>query len=98
METLLVEGSVKKRILNILIVLDQLIWVLISLGKGSPDETISSASYRGWLHDHPIGKIAKPVIDFLFLPIQKNHCRKAWESEVLRKQLPKSFREAEKYR
>lgn len=34
----------KKRILNLLIALDQLAWVIVTLGKGKPDETISAAS------------------------------------------------------
>ena len=33
----------KQRILNLLIALDQLAWVLLTLGKGHPDETISAA-------------------------------------------------------
>ena len=36
----------KQRILNLLIALDQLAWVLVTLGAGHPDETISAASYR----------------------------------------------------
>ena len=36
----------KQRILNLLIALDQLAWVIITLGKGYPDETISAAAWR----------------------------------------------------
>lgn len=80
-----------KRFLNLLIAIDQLIWVIITLGSGSPDETISSASYRGWMNNHPIGLIAKPVIDFIFLPIERDHCRKSYEAELYNAQLPKHF-------
>lgn len=39
----------KQRILNILIALDQLAWVLLALGKGHPDETISSRAGKAAL-------------------------------------------------
>ena len=32
----------KRRILHLLIALDQLAWVVLTLGKGYPDETISA--------------------------------------------------------
>ncbi len=31
-----------RRILNFLVALDQLAWVLVTLGHGEPDETLSS--------------------------------------------------------
>lgn len=34
----------KQRLLNLFIALDQLAWVVLTLGKGSPDETISAAA------------------------------------------------------
>ena len=33
----------KQRLLNLLIAIDQLLWVLLTLGRGHPDETISAA-------------------------------------------------------
>lgn len=81
----------KQRILNILIAIDQLAWVLITLGAGYPDETISSASYRYEQKGNIIGQLARPVIDLLFLPIEKDHCRKAYEAEIKNRQLPKGF-------
>ena len=36
----------KQRILNLLIALDQLAWVVLTLGKGYPDEAISAAAWR----------------------------------------------------
>lgn len=35
-----------KRLLNVLIALDQLAYVLLTLGRGSPDETLSAAAWR----------------------------------------------------
>jgi hypothetical protein len=81
----------KRRLLNLLIAIDQLIWVIITLGAGSPDETISSASYRGWKSGHPIGKYAKPVIDWLFKPFEDDHCYLAYQAERKNYQLPEYF-------
>ena len=36
----------KQRLLNLLIAVDQLLWVVFTLGKGHPDETISAAAWR----------------------------------------------------
>ena len=38
--------GIQQRILHILIAIDQLAWVLLTLGRGHPDETISAASWR----------------------------------------------------
>lgn len=80
--------NVKRRILNILIAFDQLIWVLISLGAGHPDETISSAMYRYEKKGLKIGLIMRPCIDRIFMLLfkDKNHCRKAYLSEKFRRQ------------
>ena len=34
----------RRRLLNILIALDQFVYVLLTLGHGSPDETLSAAA------------------------------------------------------
>lgn len=80
----------KKRLLHILIAIDQLFWVLLTLGKGYPDETISCACYRMEKQGKFFGIIARPFIDKLFF-WDKQHCRKAYLSEVFRTQLPKTF-------
>lgn len=85
----------QRRFLNLLIALDQLVWVIITLGHGSPDETISSASYRGWKSNHPVGKIAKPVIDWMFLPIETDHCYASYMAERKNYQLPEYFQDEE---
>ena len=36
----------KQRILNLLIAIDQLAYVLLTLGAGHPDETLSAAAWR----------------------------------------------------
>lgn len=79
----------KRRLLNILIAVDQLIYVLITLGDGLPDETISSALYRTERNGRRFGKMFRPVVDWLFSPIEKDHCRLAYLSEVNRLQSPR---------
>lgn len=56
---------------------------------GYADETLSSRSYRSWIKGRILGKVFKPAIDCLFLLLgDKNHCYKAWQAELNRKQLP----------
>lgn len=81
----------KQRVLNILIALDQLIYVLVTLGKGMPDETMSSAAWRGEQLGHPLPRFFRPVIDALFHPLEKDHCYKAYLSERMRSQIPESY-------
>ena len=82
----------KQRILNLLIALDQLAWVVLTLGKGYPDETISAAAWRMEQHGKLAGRVFRPLVDLLFLPIEKDHCYKAWLSEVQRSQLPSAYK------
>lgn len=81
----------KQRLLNVLIALDQLAWVVLTLGKGYPDETISAASWRMEQQGKWAGKVLRPLIDLLFLPLEKDHCYLSWLSEVRGKQLPPSY-------
>ena len=82
----------RQRTLNVLIALDQLLYVLLTLGAGSPDETLSAAAYRTEQSGKLGGRIFRPVIDLLFLPVEREHCRKAYESERLGQQLPPEYR------
>ena len=82
----------KQRILNILIALDQLAYVLLTLGAGSPDETLSAAAWRTEQSGKLGGRIFRLVIDLLFRPVEREHCHKAYESERLGRQLPKEYR------
>ena len=84
--------SLRQRILNLLIALDQLTWVVLTLGKGSPDETISAAAWRMEQQGKLAGRILRPLIDLLFLPIERDHCRLSAESEQKQAQLPDYYR------
>ena len=82
----------KQRILSLLIALDQLAWVVLTLGKGSPDETISAAAWRMEQEGKLVGRILRPLIDALFRPLERDHCRLSAESEQKQAQLPDYYR------
>lgn len=84
----------KQRILNILIALDQLLWTLITLGKGKPDETISAALWRLELQGKIAGKLFRPVVDTLFW-FDKNHCQQSYLSEINREHLSDFYKKTE---
>ena len=82
----------KQRLLHIAIALDQLIYVLVTLGAGSPDETLSAAAWRTEQAGKLGGRIFRPLIDLLFRPFEREHCRKAYEAERQGHQLPEEYR------
>lgn len=84
----------KTRLLNILTALDQLLWVCLTLGKGFPDETISAGVYRLEQKGRISGRILRPIIDLLFRPLQREHCRLSFEAELRGAQLPKEYERA----
>ena len=82
----------KTRFLNVLIAIDQLLWVLLTLGKGHPDETISAALWRMEQQGKVAGRIFRPLVDLLFRPLERDHCRLSFESEVRGAHLPDYYR------
>lgn len=76
--------ELKRRVLNVLISVDQLFYVLITLGNGNPDETMSAAAYRLEQEGKLGGKIFRPVLDSLFYFIERDHCRLSYEAERLK--------------
>ena len=80
-----------RRLLNILICLDQLAFSLITLGHASPDETISAGLYRMELQGKWAGRLLRPVVDALFF-FDRHHCLKAWQAERSKQQLPGFYR------
>ena len=83
----------KRRLLNVLIALDQLAYVLLTLGRGSPDETLSAAAWRTEQEGHILGRIFRPLIDLLARPWERDHCRKSFESERNGRHLPKEYQQ-----
>jgi hypothetical protein len=82
----------RRRTLNVLIGLDQLAWVVLTLGNGSPDETISAALYRMERQGKWAGRTFRPLVDLIFLPFERDHCRNAYNSEFRKLQLPPEYR------
>lgn len=83
----------KRRLLHLLIALDQLAWVVLTLGRGHPDETISAAAWRMEQQGKIAGRILRPLIDTLFRPLERDHCRLSFESELRGAQLPRLYTE-----
>ena len=81
----------KQRLFNIGVALDQLAYVLLTLGAGHPDETLSAAAWRTEQDGKLLGVVMRPVIDLLFLAFERNHCKTAFESELNRKHLPAEY-------
>ncbi len=77
-------------LLNVLIALDQLVNAVIFLGE--PDETMSSAAWRMEQQGHFWGCL-RPAIDLMFSPLEKDHCQKAYQSELKRTQYAKDFQQ-----
>lgn len=87
-----VSPAVTRRTLNVLIGLDQLAWVLLTLGHGSPDETISAALWRMERKGRIAGRVLRPVVDVMFLPFERDHCQKAFEAEATKAHLPDAYK------
>lgn len=81
----------KQRLLNLLIALDQFVFCLVTLGRSSPDETLSAYAWRSELDGKWQGRVFRPAIDALFW-FDTNHCRVAFESERRGAHLPKEYR------
>ena len=75
-------GRAMNYFLRLLLAIDQLLNVAIC--NGEPDETMSSACWR-MERDGRFWGFMRPVIDRLFW-FQPNHCRRAYEAELLRQQ------------
>ena len=76
---------------HVLIAIDQLFNALIG---GAADETLSSRTYRGAVlakYPRKRWRIWYRLINALFF--DANHCKRAYESEVKRRQYPAEFRD-----
>ena len=69
----------KKRLLLILYVLDNLVLALLTLGQCKVGETISSVAWELEFDGKPLGRILRPVIDGL-LWFDPCHCFEAWRT------------------
>lgn len=63
-----------------------------TLFGGYPDETISAMLYRKSSSSLPC-RVMMNILDFVLSPTNHDHCFQSYQSEVLRKQLPRKYRE-----
>lgn len=77
-----------------LIAFDQLVNALIPpfYTLSWSDETLSARTYRAAKRGKLAGKLALPIIDALFFWQGKEHCKRAYETELLRRNLPPEYR------
>lgn len=74
--------DLRLRATNLFVAVDQLCWVLVTLGHGAPDESISAALYRMELQGKWAGRLLRPVVDVLLHPLGPDHCYWAHVAEV----------------
>lgn len=77
----------KAYLLALLIAIDQLVNALLC---GQPDETLSSRAHRMRVKGHRYWGWTARAIDTVFF-WDRDHCRKAYESELRRRHLPESM-------
>lgn len=75
--------ELSRRLKNILLMLDQSIYVIITLGGGNPDETCSSAAWRMETRNKFFG-FFRVIIDLIFF-WDDNHCQESYLNEVARR-------------
>lgn len=79
-------------IIRVLLAIDQLANVVLC--NGSPDETMSAASYR--MHrDGRFWGFMMPIIDLMFFWQGPNHCYNAYKKELARVQYPEEYQKIE---
>lgn len=70
----------KTRLYHIFIALDRLLYMALTLGYGSPDDTLSSAAWRMEAKGKIQGRIFRPLIDWLFSGFEADHCQRSYFS------------------
>ena len=79
--TWLARLQLRERILIALIALDHLALAIITLGHCKRGETISAAAWALEQDGKLQGRIFRPVIDWLFTWVERDHCYVSWMSE-----------------
>lgn len=81
MKTWLAELELRQRLLIFAIAVDHLLLVCITLGNCARGETISASAWRQEQNGKLQGRIARPVIDWLFTWVERDHCSESWLAE-----------------
>ena len=74
----------KTRLLRILIALDVFVFALLTLGGSKRNETISAAAWSLELDRKWQGRVFRPLIDWLFTKLERDHCLQSWLSEQVK--------------
>ena len=69
------------RLLILLIAIDHLVFAIITLGSCRRGETISAAVWALEQNGKLQGRFFRPVIDWLFTLIERDHCQVSWLAE-----------------
>lgn len=73
-------------ILNILVSLDITLNAILG---GKRYETLSASAWLGEQQGKILPSFFRPIIDFFFLPFERDHCQNAFESEARLFQRPR---------
>jgi hypothetical protein len=73
--------EIRQRLLILLIALDHLALAIITLGNCARGETISASAWRQEQAGKLQGRLARPVIDWFFRVVEKDHCQVSWQAE-----------------
>lgn len=71
----------RARALQLLIALDVFLFALICLGNVKRGETASAAAWSTELDGKWQGRVSRPLIDWLFTWLEREHCRASWVTE-----------------
>lgn len=71
----------QSRLIRLLTALDIFIFALVTFGGAKRNETISAASWSLEFDGKWQGRVARPVIDWLFSSLEKDHCQWSWLAE-----------------
>ncbi len=74
-------ATVRRRVLIILIAVDHLALAVVTLGRCVRGETISAALWSLERDGKLQGRIGRPLVDALFSPLEREHCKASWEAE-----------------
>ena len=76
-------AELKRRLLNLLISFDQTLFCIVTLGHSNPDWTISARAWE-WEQRKKWNGFMRPLIDWMFQMIEKDHCYQSYLKEVRR--------------
>jgi hypothetical protein len=74
-------GDVGCRLVRWLTAFDIFVFSVVTCGMAKRNETISAASWALEVDGKWQGRIARPVIDWLLSPLEKDHCHSSWLAE-----------------